>query len=415
MFVVDIWEDGNRLKPKVFSVLPTANTFAGSEIEEGRTAKVYEVLVEDNPYDAIAALERGEAKLVAAPQHKATAEEVARAAKERAELLKPTVTRELIEDRVLGSPKIRRWRTENNGCFGSVGSLGERVMPITFANILESAGIDPREVHLARHADTRVRGKSPYTLWRSDLAGFELYQRIQRRPVFRVGNLVASFVVPPTGETLFVGCYRVAGVGTVPSGMEDPLVDIDVTGLRLYDLQPNNHLAEYKGRLIIDWGGGARTWCQKAASNVKNVLELRANLRDESFPGYMKLVGRLSDVTSFYTSWIVRLREAKGIYLISCPKTREHYVGKASGEGGFYERWLQHAAVGGDALGFKRRDPSDYQVTILEVSGSSATEDDISAAEQRWIRKLQSTAMGLNGSAGARGAKSAIVSQLEIQ
>jgi hypothetical protein len=89
MFVVDIWNDEGRLKPKVFTMLPEANTFAAGEIEEGRSAKVYEVAVEDNPYAAVAAMEMGEAKLVAAPQHKATKEEIARAAQERAEQLKP--------------------------------------------------------------------------------------------------------------------------------------------------------------------------------------------------------------------------------------------------------------------------------------------------------------------------------------
>jgi hypothetical protein len=90
MFVVDIWDDGVRLKPKVFSALPVANTFAASEVEEGRSAKVYEA-PGDDAYAAFAAMERGEAKLVAAPQHKATKEEIARAARERAEQRKPKV------------------------------------------------------------------------------------------------------------------------------------------------------------------------------------------------------------------------------------------------------------------------------------------------------------------------------------
>jgi hypothetical protein len=58
---------------------------------------------------------------------------------------------------------------------------------------------------------------------------------------------------------------------------------------------------------------------------------------------------------------------------------------------------MQHAAMGGDAVRFKNRNPSDYQVSILEVAGSGSADEDILASEQLWIRKLQSVAMGLNG------------------
>lgn len=42
------------------------------------------------------------------------------------------------------------------------------------------------------------------------------------------------------------------------------------------------------------------------------------------------------------------------------------------------------------------RDPSDYQVTILEVAGSLDSDAEILALESRWKGKLQSRAMGLN-------------------
>lgn len=44
-------------------------------------------------------------------------------------------------------------------------------------------------------------------------------------------------------------------------------------------------LSEYKGRLIIDWGGGERAWVQKAASRDKVVLEIRKEIADPPFPG----------------------------------------------------------------------------------------------------------------------------------
>lgn len=50
----------------------------------------------------------------------------------------------------------------------------------------------------------------------------------------------------------------------------------------------------------------------------------------------------------------------------------------------------------GENIGLRSRDPSDYQVSILEVSGSTATIEDIIAAEQLWKAKLQSREIGLN-------------------
>ena len=39
---------------------------------------------------------------------------------------------------------------------------------------------------------------------------------------------------------------------------------------------------------------------------------------------------------------------------------------------------------------------SDYQVSILEVAGSGATADEVVRLEHLWMRKLQTTSMGLD-------------------
>lgn len=91
------------------------------------------------------------------------------------------------------------------------------------------------------------------------------------------------------------------------------------------------------------------------------------------------------------------LSASRGIHLLTCPKTREQYVGSGAGGGGFYGRWLSYAQDGhGGNVALKSRDPSDYQVSILEVAGSSATLHEIMALEILWKRKLQSRDTGLN-------------------
>jgi hypothetical protein len=85
---------------------------------------------------------------------------------------------------------------------------------ITFNDVLESAGVDPGKVLLARHHDRRSQQGSIYEIWMrpNGPAVVEEYQRIQRLPRSKSvqdGGSVASFVVTPDKETLFGwGCYR---------------------------------------------------------------------------------------------------------------------------------------------------------------------------------------------------------------
>ena len=66
-------------------------------------------------------------------------------------------------------------------------------------------------------------------------------------------------------------------------------------------------------------------------------------------------------------------------------------------EGGFWGRWQDYLQTGhGGNEGLKSRDPSDYQVSILEVAGTSAEADEVRQMESRWQSKLQSREMGLN-------------------
>ena len=60
-------------------------------------------------------------------------------------------------------------------------------------------------------------------------------------------------------------------------------------------------------------------------------------------------------------------------------------------------RLARHRHVQSDGLTqFKSRDPSDNQVSILEVVGSAANTNDILAVERLRKAKLQSRGMGLN-------------------
>lgn len=129
----------------------------------------------------------------------------------------------------------------------------------------------------------------------------------------------------------------------------------------------------------------------------KPIVELKRIFAEDPFPGFPALILNLSDIETIPANWSVALSSTRGIYLLACPRTREQYVGLASGADGFLGRWKEYFASGhGGNVGLKSRDPSDYRVSILETVGTGATTADLLILEARWKSKLLSREMGLN-------------------
>lgn len=273
---------------------------------------------------------------------------------------------------------------------------------LTFGTLLDLAAIPRSSVRLLRHQDNRYPGHpSPYALWRDNRPRFEAYQATQgfgdapdlKAPIW------ASFVGVPGKETLFVGLYSSELIGPLPADRPHPIKGgIEAAGsCNLYQLEPRAELAEYAGRLWIDWGLGFRAWIQRGDRKEKPIIELRRKFEEDPFPGFSSLILNLSEIETIPASWLAALSSTRGIYLLSCPRTREQYVGMAAGADGFLGRWREYFATGhGGNVGLKSRDPSDYRVSILETVGNNATMAELHALEKRWKSKLLSREMGLN-------------------
>lgn len=272
-------------------------------------------------------------------------------------------------------------------------------MPLLFKSLLTDAGLAPTRVSMLRHRPYGLN--DPFTVWRTDRLAFEGYQSIQtlsnrsrfRRPIW------AAFAAARAGKTLFLGLYEASLLGSVAEGDLDPLTGEEVypAAHDRYSCRPMSELSEYGGRLFIDWGKAHRQWVQHGESS-KPITELYDVYQEPTFPGHLEFVEPLSAISTLPPSWISVLRNARGIYLLTCPKTKEQYVGKADGEGGFWGRWMSYAAGGdGGNVRLKSREPSDYQISILEVAGTASTATDILRMESLWKIKLQTRQMGLNG------------------
>lgn len=273
---------------------------------------------------------------------------------------------------------------------------------LTFSHLLQTADIAPATVRLLRHQDSRYpNAPSPYILWRDYRDRFEAYQSTQsfgdqaklNAPIW------ASFVGLPNRDTLFVGLYAAECLGPMPHDRPHAMTGVmeKAGSYNLYRLEPLSALASYGGRLWIDWGAGYRSWIQRGDGTAKSIVQLTRAFSEPAFPGFSALVLNLSEIEGLPNSWAAVLAATRGIYLLTCPRTREQYIGMASGTGGFLARWREYFANGhGGNIALKSRDASDYQIAILETVGTGATLDDLLALEDRWKVKLQSRALGLN-------------------
>lgn len=270
---------------------------------------------------------------------------------------------------------------------------------LTFNDLLQTAGITLDQVRFVRHQDQRaLPERSPWHLWRLGNGLLELYQSVQSKEPFEVDRTLASFVVSPLGETIFVGLFQVLGQGVVVDPtLEDPVSGGSVHGLTHYTIERLDVLSEYEGRIVVDWGAGVRTWVQRADKQVKPIIELRRTKFDPPFPGFDRFAHPIRHLDTVPGSWRAALAAVRGVYLLIHTDSGKQYVGSATGEEGFWGRWESYAANGhGGNVGLRLLANAEYQVSILEVAASTDTERDILALEQKWKEKLQSLTFGLN-------------------
>lgn len=274
---------------------------------------------------------------------------------------------------------------------------------LSFNQLLIDEGLDLRQVRLFRHSQkSGSAGQTPYAVWRTDPEGFDVYNSLMREQQVREARHTAVFVATPAGETLFTVVYEVSGPDAVPQGTICPVTNQlrgNSDGVVWFNARRTGLLAEFEGRLVIDWGPGTRSWSQRANKREKPIVELRARFQEAAFPGWHAFRHRVSELDSLPETWKEVLRRSAGVYLLVHEETGQQYVGAAYGEEGFWSRWMNYALTGHGGnvelrrLGLK---PADLVVTVLETAPSTATSGDVIAMETGWKSRLGSRVIGLN-------------------
>ncbi len=273
---------------------------------------------------------------------------------------------------------------------------------LRFNTLFAAANLDPSTIRLVRHRDpTYHRAIYDDAIRRSPR--FEEYQSGQGNPrviaMLRSAKILAAYVVDPRGQTVFVGLWRVLGFRD--AYIPDPYRALDPapkgTPVAI-DLQRMTELDEYSGRIIVDWGGGERAWVQYADRQDKQILEIRRETAEETFPGFARFGCGLHEIDGLPGSWLEPLRATRGVYLLVQRATGAQYVGSATGIDGFVGRWRSYSNGHGGNVRMRELSHAaeDYDVRILETVGSGAGLDDIYALETLWKDKLGSRVQGLN-------------------
>lgn len=146
---------------------------------------------------------------------------------------------------------------------------------------------------------------------------------------------------------MFVGFYRVRYIGPSMTDTASPTTGHFLPAGSLYDYSVvhDPFLAEYAGRLFINWGdspSSKRAWFQLASNQEKPIVEIKREYSDPAFPGYLQFIDSLSRIATLPPTWIEMLKVAKGVYVLTFPRTKELYIGSATGSGGFFGRCSTH-------------------------------------------------------------------------
>lgn len=287
--------------------------------------------------------------------------------------------------------------------------------------LLTGSGFALDQVALALHNPGTPRGQDALALLAEhEPALFEAYQATHAaRPeaTLRQRPVLASFIARRDATLVFAGLYRVAGwehrsaaALDADPAMQAMLAHMDPgftyaaeaqrtgrDGCALFDLHPLSELADLRGRLLVAAPPG-RTYMRRAETTPLPILAItRVPDLNPPMPDWRDLVLDTATLRALPARWAESLRHWRGIYLILDTTDGARYVGAAYGEENLLGRWRDHVAGDtGVTRELAHRDPAHFRFSILELLSPAAPVEEVTRAEQQWMRRLHTKDHGLN-------------------
>lgn len=289
-----------------------------------------------------------------------------------------------------------------------------------FNLLLREAGLDPASTAIILHTPKppRLRMWLPYiAAERHDL--FEAYQSVHSPGVeATLANRThaASFVRLADGTQCLAGVYRIASSDNRATreiyadprfaelethfGATDTAPQHNIQRAptqRLFVLERMDALSGLRGRLRISMPPG-RTYIRIAANLDPEVIEItRVPHLVPAPPEWDSFVVTGAELRVLPDGWAARLREWRGVYMILDETDGSRYVGSAYGMDNLLGRWRAHVAGDqGVTVELRRRDPSRFRFSILELVAPTAAADEAIRCESNWKLRLHTLEYGLN-------------------
>lgn len=267
-------------------------------------------------------------------------------------------------------------------------------MTLTFAQVMDSAGMDPTGVLVIRHAYVREHGDGSFGIHGdssdADVMAYTSSQSASTRAFPAAPPDVWVVFMPEGGDRARLWSVVLNHGETSNDGHR-----------RTFALERSDLLTGLRSRLVIGWRS-PRTWALKATTAARYPVMEIADAEPVRFPGFDALTMDYSQLQAVvrehrYAAWRTALASIKGIYLITDTRDGRQYVGKADGAESLLQRWAAYATNGhGGNVELRGLDPSTFRLAVLRVFDPATPAREIHAAESHFKHALDTRRHGLN-------------------
>ncbi|GGK38458.1 GIY-YIG nuclease family protein [Nocardia camponoti] len=268
-------------------------------------------------------------------------------------------------------------------------------MTLTLGSILDSAGIDPADAQVIRHAYVKEHEDTGLQGIHADSSDEEILAYTRQQST-------SPRIFPVTPPRIWVVFIREGGDRARLWSVVENRGEVPNDGaLRTFDLVVSNHMADLRNRLVIGWRS-PRTWRLNGPTAAGYPVTEIADAQPVPFPGFDRLVLNYAQLQAVmreqrYASWRTALSSVIGIYLITDSRDGRQYVGKADGTESIRQRWSAYAANGhGGNVELRGLDPDGFLFSVLRVFDPAIPTREIDAAESHFKVALDTRRHGLN-------------------